>query len=113
LVNIDKIKSLAKEKGISITFLCQTIGQGPYYLNDVKKRNGSIPEDRLQKIAEILGTTADYLADKTEQKERPAQKEKFLEIPADPEELTKLLREKTEAELALLIEVAKDILQKS
>lgn len=71
MVNIDKIKSLAKEKGVSITFLCQAIGQGAYYFNDVKRRNGSIPDDRLDKIAEILGTTKEYLTDMSDQKEKP------------------------------------------
>lgn len=28
MVNINKIKALAKEKGVLITFLCQAIGQG-------------------------------------------------------------------------------------
>ena len=71
MVNIEKIKSLAKEKGVSITFLCQAIGQGAYYFNDVKRRNGSIPDDRLDKIAEILGTTKEYLTDMSDQKETP------------------------------------------
>lgn len=72
---IDKIKSLAKEKGVSITFLCQSIGQGAYYFNDVKRRGGTIPEDRLTAIANILNTTTDYLNGKTEQKEKPAESE--------------------------------------
>ena len=69
---IDKIKSLAKEKGVSITFLCQSIGQGAYYFNDVKRRGGTIPEDRLNAIADILNTTPDYLTGKTDKKEKPA-----------------------------------------
>ena len=56
MVNIDKIKSLAKEKGVSITFLCQAIGQGAYYFNDVKRRNGSIPDDRLESSAQNANT---------------------------------------------------------
>lgn len=52
-MNYDKLEALVKEKGVSITFLCQAIGQGAYYFNDVKRRNGSIPDDRLDKIAEI------------------------------------------------------------
>lgn len=75
MVNIDKIKALAKEKGVSITFLCQAIGQGAYYFNDVKRRNGSIPEDRLTVIADLLDTTIDYLTDKTDQKEKPTSEE--------------------------------------
>lgn len=71
MVNVDKIKALAKEKGISVTHLCQSIGQGAYYLNDVKKRGGNIPEDRLATIANTLGTTVEYLTDKTDDKNKP------------------------------------------
>lgn len=70
IVNIDKIKALAKSKGISITHLCSAVGQGPYYLNDVKnKLNGKMPDERLQIIADKLGTTAEYLRDETDDPE--------------------------------------------
>lgn len=94
MVNIDKIKALAKEKGVSITFLCQAIGQGAYYFNDVKRRNGSIPEDRLTVIADLLDTTIDYLNDKTDQKEKPASDE--VDIDKMLEVLLSLPREKKE-----------------
>ena len=72
-VNIDKIKSLAKEKGISIAYICESVGMGRGYLNDIRKSNGGdIPDERLNIIVNILNTTADYLADKTDQKEPPA-----------------------------------------
>lgn len=73
MVNIDKIRDLAKEKGISVTFLCKSVGQGAYYLNDVKKRGGNIPSDRLIQIANILDTSVDYLTDKTDKKEKPTE----------------------------------------
>ena len=70
MVNIDKIKSLAREQGITITFICSSINQGAYYLNDVKKRGADIPDDRLQTIADILNTTPEYLRDQTDEKEK-------------------------------------------
>ena len=91
MVNIDKIKALAKEKGVSITFLCQAIGQGAYYFNDVKRRNGSIPDDRLAIIADTLNTTVEYLTDQSDQKEKPTSEEmdvdellkKMLNLPKE------------------------------
>lgn len=71
MVNVDKIKSLAKEKGISITFICAKVGQQRSYLNDVKQGKTSIPPDRLEIIADILNTTPAYLKDETDIKERP------------------------------------------
>ena len=73
MANVDKIKGLAKEKGISITHLCTAVGQGPYYLNDVKKEKCKMPMERLTVIADILGTTVEYLTDQTDD---PSKKEK-------------------------------------
>lgn len=101
MVNVDKIKALAKEKGISVTHLCQSIGQGAYYLNDVKKRGGNIPEDRLNAIADMLGTTTTYLTDETEDKEKPAESVSLDDLlplveKMTNEELLKLLKAVTE-----------------
>ncbi len=68
MVNIDKIKKLAKDQGISITFVCNAVGQGPYYLNDVKRRGADIPDERLKIVADILHTTPEYLRDESEEK---------------------------------------------
>lgn len=106
MVNIDKIKALAKEKGVSITFLCQAIGQGAYYFNDVKRRNGSIPEDRLTVIADLLDTTIDYLTDKTDQKEKPASDE--VDIDKMLEVLLSLPREKKEEFAIKFMQMMKD-----
>jgi transcriptional regulator with XRE-family HTH domain len=106
MVNIDKIKALAKEKGVSITFLCQAIGQGAYYFNDVKRRNGSIPEDRLTVIADLLDTTIDYLTDKTDQKEKPASDE--VDIDKMLEVLLNLPREKKEEFAIKFMQMMKD-----
>lgn len=98
MVNVDKIKALAREKGVSVTHLCQAVGQGAYYLNDVKKRGGNIPEDRLSVIADMLDTTTDYLTDKTEQKEKPTD-----EVSVN--ELKKMLRQLPKEDL---MELAKE-----
>jgi len=80
LVNVDKIKALAKEKGISITFICAKVGQQRSYLNDVKQGKTSIPPDRLEIIADILNTTPAYLKDETDQKEKPVDSTEELKV---------------------------------
>lgn len=63
---IDRIKSLAKEKGIKMKFLTDSLGLNASYLSNVKSGKTQITRDRLEILAQILGTTADYLAGETD-----------------------------------------------
>lgn len=66
MVNIDRIKNLAKAKGVSIAFICKQFDVGRGYLNDVAVGKNRISDERIRKIADILGTTYEYLTDQTE-----------------------------------------------
>lgn len=66
MVNVNKIKSRAKEKGIKIGFLCEQVGMKDTYLADVARGKNRMTNDRLSKIAEILGTSVAYLNDETD-----------------------------------------------
>lgn len=70
MVNVTKIRQLAKEKGITLTHLCSLCGQQRGWIKDIANKNLDIPEDKLQIIADDLGTTTDYLRDKSEQKNK-------------------------------------------
>lgn len=70
MANVDKIKALAKEKGIKLVFICDKLGLKEVYFNDIKRTGREIPSDRLQIIADILGTTPEYLKDETDVKEK-------------------------------------------
>ena len=72
MVNIDKIKSLAKEKGIKIKYLCSKLGLAETYLSNVKNGKDRMTEERLKVIADILNTTPEYLKDETDNKEKPS-----------------------------------------
>lgn len=63
VVNIDKIKTLAKEQGLSLSFICTQLGVAKVYFNDIVKNNRDIPIEKLQIIADILNTTPEYLRD--------------------------------------------------
>lgn len=70
MVNIHKIRLLAAEKGVKLSFLISKIGlKSRTYFQDVEKRNSDIPEDKLQIIAQTLGTTVEYLRDETDDPE--------------------------------------------
>jgi transcriptional regulator with XRE-family HTH domain len=66
VVNINKIKELCQSRGIKQTYLCEQLGLQKVYLNDVAKRGGKMPDDRIRKIADTLGTSYEYLTDQTD-----------------------------------------------
>ena len=66
MVNINKVKRLSKEKGIKQGFLCSQLGMTYAYLNDVAKGKSTMSDDRIKKIADVLGTTYEYLTDQTD-----------------------------------------------
>jgi len=68
---IERIKALAYEKGISMSFLCKKMNVARVYFNDIQKNGRTIPDDKLAIIAGTLGTSVEYLLGKTEQKEKP------------------------------------------
>nr|DAI29759.1 MAG TPA: ESX-1 secretion-associated regulator [Caudoviricetes sp.] len=71
MVNINKIKELCKNHGIKQSFLCEQLGLKKVYFNDVAKRNGEMPDDRIRKIASMLGTTYEYLTDQSDDPNPP------------------------------------------
>lgn len=79
MVNIHKIRLLAAEKGVKLSFLISKIGlKSRTYFQDVEKRNSDIPEDKLQIIAHTLGTTVEYLRDETDDPNKNNSADKLL-----------------------------------
>lgn len=72
MVTIDRTRELAKERGISLTFICKQLGLNNVYFIDREKAGREIPDSKLAVIAEVLFTTPEYLRGETEEKERPA-----------------------------------------
>lgn len=66
MVNINKIKDTCKVKGIKQGFLCSQLGVAKGYFNDVERGKNSMSDERIAKIAEILGTSVAYLSDETD-----------------------------------------------
>lgn len=63
MVNVSRIKSLLRVRGVKIGYLCSQLGMNHSYLTDVEKGKAVMPEERIRKIADILGTTYEYLTD--------------------------------------------------
>lgn len=105
-MNYDKLEALVKEKGVSKTFLCQIVGRERYYLRDCKKNNFIPPDEHIAAWADALGTTVDYLTDKTNQKEKPTPKE------VDVDDILKMMlnlpREKKEELFTKFVQMMKE-----
>lgn len=69
MVNVDKIKALAQEKGIKLGYLARQINVPHTYFADIKNKNRDIPDERLSVIAKELSTTVAYLRDETDVKD--------------------------------------------
>lgn len=99
--NIQTVKKISKEKGISLAFVCRQIGRSHGYLAEIANRDGDVPEKMLGPIANALGVTVEELKG-----EDPAQKEK----PAPGEgsgldaRFDALLSQMTDADRADLLE---------
>ena len=71
MVNINKIRALAKENGRSMSYLISAIGlNARTYFNDIEKNGRDIPDKYLIIIADILYTTPEYHRDETNIKEK-------------------------------------------
>lgn len=64
---IDRIKSLAKEKGIKLKFICSKLGVAESYIGNVKSGRDRMTPERLEIIADILDTTPEYLSGNSEE----------------------------------------------
>ena len=71
IVKTDRIRTLSKEKGISLSFICRKLEVAPVYFIDIDKSGRDIPDDKLSIIADILDTTPEYLRGETDVKEKP------------------------------------------
>lgn len=74
--NIQTVKKISKEKGISLAFVCRQIGRSHGYLAEIANRDGDVPKKMLGPIANALGVTVEELKGKEpEQKEKPTPSE--------------------------------------
>lgn len=67
MVNIDKIRELAKRDRRSLSYLVSLLGlSSRTYFNDIEKNGRDIPDKYLRIIADELHTTPEYLRDETD-----------------------------------------------
>ncbi len=96
MVNVSKIRDLCSERGIKLVFLIEKLGlKSRTYFQDIEKSGRDISLDRLEIIADTLGTTVEYLTDQTddpskEKKPDAISDELWNMIQSDPKALVLL-----------------------
>lgn len=70
-VNVDRIKALAQEMGMTMKYLAGCIGKHPGYLSCVRNGTDRISEEDLTVIADRLSTTVQYLTNQTDDPKPP------------------------------------------
>ena len=91
MFNISRVELLIKENGWSKPYFCRLFGHERTWISDWKRNRGLPDENTLQAIADKLGTTAEYLTDQTDIKNKPP---RLLDDLTETElELIKKLRE--------------------
>ena len=63
MVNIDKVKAIAKLRGLKLSRLCADFGEDPTYFDKIKKGARRMDDNRIAYLAEKLNTTFAYLTD--------------------------------------------------
>lgn len=91
MVNYDKIIELAKEHGLSFSYLSEKLGMSKNYLKDCKRNDSDISDERLNIIAASLGCAPEYLRDR----EKVIINEKLNEWALEAADSLTLLSQKT------------------
>lgn len=102
---VDKVKTLCKERKIAISRLERDLGFGNGYISQLRK--GTLPNDRMAKIANYLGVSIEFLMGE------PTQKEKDPAVSDEADDVTKELYSiwstASEEERAMLLDMARVI----
>ena len=79
-VNVAQIKKRAKEKGLSISYLCRMAEKNTSYIENVSRYNISVADETVGIWAGLLDTTVEYLCGETEDPSVPQEQIKDEEI---------------------------------
>lgn len=61
MFDFNRLRSLVKEKGTSISYISRVISVSNSYFTRAEQEQTNIPQQRIEQIAVILDTTVDYL----------------------------------------------------
>lgn len=84
---VDRIKALCRAQNTSVTKLEASLGFGNGTIGKWKYAKGAPPSDKLQKVADALGVTSDFILTGNENK--PTQEGELTDVQREAMELIK------------------------
>lgn len=73
-VQIAQLKKRAKEKGISLSYLCRSVNKNTSYLHNIERYNIQVPEEVVGLWAGLLDTTIEFLTGEEDNPTIPEEK---------------------------------------
>lgn len=71
MFNYSRLKALLEERGVKQKHIADVLGKEKSLLTDWKNGKSVPSDEQLTVIANLLNTTADYLTEKTDEKNKP------------------------------------------
>ena len=105
MTTVDRVKKLCKDNNIAISKLEKELGFSNGYIGQLRK--GTLPDDRLLKIAAYFNITVAELTG--EQKEKPTAPVSDEQIDAEIQKLLDSISDFSASEMAILFEQIKKI----
>ena len=96
----NRFEALRVARGITKTFIAQSLGRSPTLCQDWKQQKSQPSDAQLREVARILGTTSAYLRGETDDPALPGAQD------AEMEELLTTLRERED--MRMLFKLAQD-----
>ena len=72
MCNFERIQQLRKEKGITLKYLCEIVGERRAYISDCALKGINPPQGHIEKWASALNTSPAYLMGETDDPEPQA-----------------------------------------
>lgn len=79
-VDFPRLRQIMSDRGVGAAFLASLCGRDKYFLRDRERTSGLVPTAYVEKWAEHLGTTVEYLTGKTDDPAIPAEVKTEAEV---------------------------------
>lgn len=107
-----RFEELRKEKGITKTYIGYQLGRSHSLCQSWKEGKAEPNLDQLRFVADLLGTTTEYLTGESDEKQKPATNgDGHINMSEQQKEALSLIAQLTDQEVSIVLSQLKGILQ--